>query len=69
MSVGVTEPKREPVGPALTSNRSTVFASASAISRAWSEVFASWRARTVFRFCSSATRAAVASSASRRGMR
>ncbi len=32
MSVGVTEPKSEPVGPAFTSNRSTAFESASAIS-------------------------------------
>src|SRR2546421_53239 len=30
MSVGVTEPKSEPVGPALTSKRSSVFATAPA---------------------------------------
>ena len=69
MSLGVTEPKREPVGPALTSKRSTVPASASAISFACSAVFASCRARWVSRFCSSATRAGVASSASCRGRR
>src|SRR5437868_5880441 len=40
MSVGVTEPKREPVGPALTSNRSTAAerASALAIVRALGDV-------------------------------
>jgi hypothetical protein len=38
MSVGVTEPKSDPVGPALTSKRSTVSPSASAISRACSKV-------------------------------
>ena len=43
MSVGVTEPKREPVGPALTSKRSTVFERVSAISFACSAVFASCR--------------------------
>ena len=36
MSVGVTEPNSAPVGPAFTSNRSTVFVSVSAISPACS---------------------------------
>ena len=45
MSVGVTEPNSAPVGPALTSKRSTVLPSTSAISRACSALRASWRAR------------------------
>ncbi len=69
MSVGVTEPKSDPVGPALTSNRSSVAASFAAIACASSAVFASCRARWASRFSSSATRAFVASSASCRGKR
>ena len=69
MSVGVTEPKSEPVGPAFISKRSSVAASLAAIACASSADFASCRARCVSRFCSSATRAAVASSASLRGKR
>ena len=50
MSVGVTEPKSEPVGPAFTSKRSSVWLEhASAISRACSIVAASWRARCASR--------------------
>ena len=64
MSVGVTEPKSEPVGPAFTSKRSSVFSSVSAICCACSTVFASCRARCCSRFCSSATFAGVAGSAS-----
>ena len=45
MSVGVTEPNSEPVGPALTSKRSSVCPSVSAISCACSNERASWRAR------------------------
>ena len=37
MSVGVTEPKSAPVGPAFTSNRRTVFVSVAAISAACSD--------------------------------
>jgi len=69
MSVGVTEPKSDPVGPAFTSKRSTVFVSVSAIDCACSAVFASCRARFESRFWSSATRAGVATSASLRGKR
>ena len=69
MSVGVTEPKSDPVGPAFTSNRSTVLARVSAIDCAWSAVFASCRARWPSRLRSSATRACVASSARLRGNR
>src|SRR5256714_3410187 len=69
MSVGVTEPKSAPVGPAFTSKRSTVLPRSSAISRACSSVRASCRARSVSRLRSSATRAGVAASASRRGRR
>src|SRR2546421_179959 len=69
MSVGVTEPKSAPVGPAFTSKRSTVLPRSSAISRACSSVRASCRARSVSRLRSSPTRAGVAASASRRGRR
>src|SRR5438067_1747888 len=69
MSVGVTDPNSEPVGPAFTSKRSSVFASLSAIACASSAVFASCRARCVSRLPSSVTRASVASSASFRGRR
>src|ERR671930_841131 len=68
-SVGVTEPKRAPLGPAFTSKRSTVLPSTSAISCACSTDRASCRARSASRLRSSATRAAVAGSASRRGKR
>ena len=69
MSVGVTEPKSEPVGPAFTSKRSSAFASSCAICCACSTVRASCLARCASRFCSSATFAGVAGSASRRGRR
>ena len=67
--VEVTEPKSVPVGPACTSNVSTVLRSVSAIASAWSADAASWRARCASRFSSSATFARVAFSASRRGRR
>jgi hypothetical protein len=67
--VDVTEPKSVPVGPACTSNVSTVFRSVSAIASAWSADAASWRARWASRFSSSATFAGVARSASLRGRR
>ena len=69
MSDGVTEPKSDPVGPALTSNRSTVLPRSSAISCACSAVLASCFARSASTLRSSATRAGVAFSASRRGRR
>ena len=69
MSDGVTEPKSEPVGPAFTSNRSTVLPRSSAISCACSAVRASCFARASSTLRSSATRAGVAFSASRRGRR
>ena len=67
MSVGVTEPKSEPVGPAFTSKRSTVF-----VERLGDRLRLLGRLRLVprpfeSRFWSSATRAGVASSASLRG--
>ena len=68
-SEGVTEPKRAPVGPALTSNRSTVFVRTSATSFAWSELRASCLARSASTLRSSATRAGVAGSASFLGRR
>ena len=57
MSVGVTEPNSEPVGPDLTSKRSTVLPSTSAMSVACSALRASWRPRCSSRLRSSATRA------------
>ena len=69
MSVGVTDPNSAPVGPALTSNRRTVFWSVAAISFACSADRASWRARSSSIRLISATRPGVATSASRRGRR
>ncbi len=69
MSVVVTEPKSAPVGPDLTSKLSTVFRSTSAISFACSTERASCRARCSSSRFSSATRPAVAGSASLRGSR
>jgi hypothetical protein len=50
MSVGVTEPNSEPVGPALTSKRSSTAPSFFASAWASSAVFASCRARSESRF-------------------
>jgi len=61
--------KGEPVDPAFTSNRRTVFESTSAISFACSAVRASCVARCASTRRSSETRADVAVSASRRGSR
>ena len=69
MSVGVTEPKSAPVGPAFTSKRSTVFPSRSAISAACSAERASWRVRCASMRWISAIRPGVATSASWRGSR
>src|SRR5215211_3208686 len=69
MSVDVTEPNSDPVGPAFTSKLSTVLRSTSAMSSACSALRASWRPRSSSRLRSSAMRPGVASSASRRGSR
>src|SRR6185312_16488334 len=69
MSVVVTEPNSDPVGPALTSNRNTVLPSVSAMSLACSALRASCRARSASIRCTSATRPGVATSASLRGSR
>ena len=67
--VAVTEPNSEPVGPAVTSKRSSSASSREASARASSTVWASWRARCASRFSSSLTSAGVATSASPRGSR
>ena len=65
----VTDPNSDPVGPAFTSNLSSVASSRSAISRASSFDFASCLARSASRRCSSRTSPGVAGSAMPRGSR
>ena len=70
MSVGVTEPKSAPVGPALTSKRSSVWSErVGDLARLLEGSAPRAGARCSSRLRSSATLAGVASSASRRGSR
>ena len=69
MSVVVTEPKSEPVGPDLTSNRRTSLPSVSAISLACSVLRASCIAFWASMRLTSLTRPSVATSARLRGSR
>ena len=69
MSVGVTEPKSVPLRPGVHVEAELSLPEGVRDLLGLLEGSASWRARTVSRFSSSATLAGVAHSASRRGSR